>query len=99
MLRERKGGCPWCSPPVAAATTGKARPRAAHLAAREWREREPQRLIRTMRTRAYGVSSRQDRKSAVEGKSGSVRLVFGGCRHIKKKKNKNKRTEIGRYNI
>src|SRR3546814_5928727 len=47
MLRVRKGGCPWCSPPVAAATTGKARPRAAHLAAREWREREPQRLIRT----------------------------------------------------
>src|SRR3546814_2954051 len=59
MLRERKGGCPWCSPPVAAATTGKARPRAAHLAAREWREREPQRLIRTMRTRASGVRSEE----------------------------------------
>ena len=28
MLRERKGGCPWCSP-VAAATTDGARPWAA----------------------------------------------------------------------
>src|SRR3546814_10851515 len=44
MLRERKGGCPWCSPPVATATTDGARPWAARsyvaadrlLGARPW---------------------------------------------------------------
>src|SRR3546814_16801573 len=36
-----------------------------------------------------GQSGRADRKSVGEGKSGSVRVDIGGCRIIKKKKNKN----------
>src|SRR3546814_14711085 len=51
---ERGAGAP-VVPPVAAATTGKARPWAAHSLVRGRRGREPPRLSRTMRTRAPGA--------------------------------------------
>src|SRR3546814_11617033 len=51
---ERGAGAP-VVPPVAAATTGKARPWAAHSLVRGRRGREPPRLSRTTRTRAPGA--------------------------------------------
>src|SRR3546814_11623944 len=48
---ERGAGAP-VVPPVAAATTGKARPWAAHSLVRGRRGREPPRLSRTTRTRS-----------------------------------------------